>query len=79
MSSLRQKYLNQVADVDLRNRAIRANAQFTVGQVVSGGERHLIDFGGGAIASHNFGGAVGVGDVVLNRSDSGQSYFYAGG
>ena len=78
MSSLRQKYLNQVADVDLRNRAIRANAQFTVGTVVSGGERHLLDFWGGAIASRNFGGAVGIGDLGLNRSDSGQSYFYVG-
>ena len=79
MPNLRDQYLDQVFYTNLRAKEKRANAQFKVGQVISGGERHVLDFGGGAIASSNFGGAVGIGDVVLNRSDSGQPYFYSRG
>lgn len=61
----------------MRNAAIRANSLYKVGRVVSGGERHLIETGGGVITSSNFGGAVGLNDTVLSRQDGKQSFFYS--
>jgi thymidine phosphorylase len=60
----------------IRSASLRANALFQVGTVSGGGERHLIDTGAGVITSQRFGGQVGLGDTVLVRNDSGQSFFY---
>lgn len=75
--SLRDQYNNLAHDATLRAASLRANAQFQVGTVVTGGERHLVDFGNGAIASNNFGGATAIGDPVLNRNDGGKGWFYS--
>jgi hypothetical protein len=77
--NLRDRLRQQTYDTDNRAAALRANSLYTVGVVVQGGERHLIDTGSGVYASSNFGGAVAVGGVVLARQDSGQSFFYSGG
>lgn len=79
MSTLRDQYRDRAFETTIRAASLRANAQFQVGQVIGGGERHLLDFGAGAIASNNFGGAVGVGGTVLNRNDGGKGWFYSNG
>jgi hypothetical protein len=76
---LRDRNQQQVFDTNIRAASLRANSFYTVGKVVQGGERHLIDTGNGVYASSNFGGAVAVGGVVLARQDSGQSFFYSAG
>jgi hypothetical protein len=77
--SLRDRNKQQISDTDTRAASLRANSLYTVGTVIQGGERHLIDTGSGIYASSNFGGAVAVGGVVLARQDSGQSFFYSNG
>ena len=79
MSSLRDQYLALAYETSVRSDNIKANSLFQVGVVSRGGERHLIDTGAGVITSSNFGGAVGVGDVVLSRQDGGKSFFYSNG
>lgn len=79
MSNLRDQYLELAHETSVRSESIKANSLFQVGVVSRGGERHLIDTGGGVIISSNFGGAVGVGDVVLSRQDSGKAFFYSNG
>jgi hypothetical protein len=77
--NLRDRLRASTYDTDNRAAALRANSLYTVGVVVQGGERHLVDTGSGVYASSNFGGAVGIGDVALARQDSGQSFFYSSG
>jgi hypothetical protein len=77
--NLRDRLRQQTYDTDTRAASLRANSLYTVGRVIQGGERHLIETGSGVYASSNFGGAVAVGGVVLARQDSGQSFFYSGG
>ena len=79
MQNLRDRYRDQVFYTNLRAKEIRANSLFKVGTVQSGGEKFLLNTGSGVITSQNFGGAVGIGGVVLARHDSGQSYFYSRG
>jgi hypothetical protein len=67
---------DRVAETQYRAREIRANRQLKTGAVVSGGERHLIQLGDGLITSRSFGGVVKMGQTVLVRQDSGQSWFY---
>jgi hypothetical protein len=74
--SLRVEFRDRTHDIEIRANEIRANALFQVGTVSVGGERHLIDTGGGIVTSQRFGGVVGIGDTVLVRQDSGQSFFY---
>lgn len=64
------------AAVSDRSREIRANKLFQVARILQGGERHLLQIGDGFIASNAFGGVHGIGDTVLIRQDSGQSFFY---
>jgi hypothetical protein len=74
--SLRDSMRDRTHETTIRSASIRANALFQVGTVQGGGERHLINTGAGVITSNRFGGAIGLGDTVLVRNDSGQSFFY---
>jgi hypothetical protein len=65
-----------VAAVSDRSREIRANSLFQVGSISQGGSRHLLQIGDGYLTSNAFGGVHGIGDTVLIRQDSGQSFFY---
>lgn len=77
MPTLRDQYRDRAFETTIRAASLRASAQFQVGAVLQGGERHLLDFGNGAIASNNFGGAVAINDTVLNRNDGGKGWFYS--
>jgi hypothetical protein len=79
MEDLRARLRRETYDTDTRAASLRANSLYTVGTVVQGGERHLIDTGSGVYASSNFGGSVAVGGVVLARQDNKQSFFYSNG
>lgn len=74
--SLRDAMRDRVYETNIRADEIRANSLFKVGKNSGGGEQHLIQIGDGIIRSSRFGGVVGVGDTVLIRNDSGQSFFY---
>jgi hypothetical protein len=74
--SLRDSQRDRTRDFELRSNELRANALFKVASVIQGGERHLLQVGDGVVTSQRFGGAVGVGDTVLMRNDSGESFFY---
>jgi hypothetical protein len=77
--NLRDRLRASTYDTDTRAASLRANSLYTVGTVIAGGERHLIDTGSGVYASSNFGGAVGINSVVLARQDNKQSFFYSNG
>jgi hypothetical protein len=76
LKSLRDDLRDRVYDTTLRNSEIRNNRLFTVGTVVQGGERHLIQTASGVITSTSFGGVTHLGKTTLVRQDAGSSFFY---
>jgi hypothetical protein len=76
MDDFRHQYRDRVFDVRNRSEAIRANSLFQIAKIAQGGERHLLQIGEDFITSSSLGGVHALGDTVLIRRDSGQSFFY---